>query len=347
MHRAVVVEQALMSPVARKRGEFQTIQDLFAPLAASAPGALGLCDDAALLDPPLGQELVLTVDAICAGVHYLAEDPPELIARKLMRVNLSDLAAMGADPAGVLLTCAYSADCDEQWIERFAAGLASDVAAFGCPVFGGDTVSTAGPALFSLTALGWVPRGMALRRNGARPGDLIAVTGTLGDGALGLWAARQRYTGMAGGEDIDILADRYHLPRPRLAAGKALRGLATAAMDISDGLVQDLGHICRASAVRAEIIASALPLSDAFKRVQNTHAVRKDMALNGGDDYELCITIPQSLIDQALSVVGDAGLTVIGRCFACDEAAEQVPLVIVRDGSGAVLDLDRAGWQHF
>jgi thiamine-monophosphate kinase len=297
------------------------------------------------MDPPPGHQAVLTVDAICAGVHYLPEDPPELVARKLMRVNLSDLAAMGAEPAGVLLTCAYPKDCTEDWVERFAAGLATDIEAFRCPVLGGDTVSTAGPALFSLTALGWVPQGQALRRNGARAGDVIAVTGTLGDGALGLWAARQLYSGAESTADLRALAARYHLPQPRLAAGQALRGVASAAMDISDGLVQDLGHICRASGVRAEIFASALPMSEAFLRLSAGQGEHKKMALSGGDDYELCLTIPPQQLAQAIAAAGETGLTVIGRCFAGD--VESDAPVIVRDDAGEIVAVHSAGWQHF
>lgn len=347
--RAGAVGQARMSPAKPKRGEFQTIGDLFAPLAAKAPGALGLRDDAALMTPPPGHEMVLTVDAICCGVHYLPQDPPDLVARKLMRVNLSDLAAMGATPAGVLLACAYSADCDEAWIDRFVAGLAQDVAAFDVPVLGGDTVSTRGPALFSLTALGWVPQGAALRRSGARAGDLIAVTGTLGDGALGLAAAQRLYDQPQAAAErpyLRDLAERYHLPRPRLGAGIALRGLATAALDVSDGLVQDLGHICRASAVQAEVDASALPLSAALlEACERDGADGPLLALTGGDDYELCVTLPPQALARAQALLGEVGLTVIGRCQALEPG--QAPSVTVRDPWGAVMSLDKAGWQHF
>jgi thiamine-monophosphate kinase len=293
--------------------------------------------------------MVLTVDAICCGVHYLPQDPPDLVARKLMRVNLSDLAAMGASPAGVLLTCAYSADCDEAWIDRFVSGLAQDVAAFDVPVLGGDTVSTRGPALFSLTALGWVPQGAALRRNGARAGDLIAVTGTLGDGALGLEAAQSLYERPDAASErpyLRPLAERYHLPRPRLGAGIALRGVASAALDVSDGLVQDLGHICRASGVQAELDVSLLPLSEAFVAAcQHQGRQGVPLALTGGDDYELCITLPPQSLDQARALVAEVGLTVIGRCKPL--VMGQGPEVTVRDGQGALLSLDTAGWQHF
>jgi thiamine-monophosphate kinase len=217
------------------------------------------------------------------------------------------------------------------------------------PVLGGDTVSTRGPALFSLTALGWVPQGAALRRNGARAGDLIAVTGTLGDGALGLEAAQSLYERPDAASErpyLRPLAERYHLPRPRLGAGIALRGVASAALDVSDGLVQDLGHICRASGVQAELDVSLLPLSEAFVAAcQHQGRQGVPLALTGGDDYELCITLPPQSLDQARALVAEVGLTVIGRCKPL--VMGQGPEVTVRDGQGALLSLDTAGWQHF
>jgi len=328
-----------------RRSEFQQIADLFAPLAASAPGALGLKDDAALLVPPAGQQLVVTVDAILSGVHYLPDDPPDLVARKLVRVNLSDLAAMGATPAGMLLACAFPRDCSDAWVEAFAAGLALDVVEFGCPVIGGDTVATPGPATFSLTALGWAPMGQALLRRGAKAGDLIAVTGTIGDGAVGLWAAQGRLAGLGVPEDVcAALAARYHLPQPRLAIGQALRGLASAAMDISDGLVQDLGHVCAASGIRAEIRLEAVPLSAALQVTREHTHIADELVLTGGDDYELLLTIPPENWPEVEARLGPLAPTVIGLCREDDSAAETVRVL---DRQGQPMQLAATGWQHF
>ncbi|MGH6900683.1 MAG: thiamine-phosphate kinase, partial [Geminicoccaceae bacterium] len=241
-------------------GEFAFIARRLRPLA-TAEGALGLADDAALLDPAPGRQLVLAKDAMVAGVHFLGDDPPAQIARKLLRVNLSDLAAMGAAPLGYLLALARSKEIADVWLGEFCAGLAADNAEFAIPLLGGDTVATPGPLTLSLTALGEVPKGAALLRGGARPGDDIWVSGTLGDAALGLEALQGKLD--VTGEARAYLIERYRLPRPRLALGQALRGTASAAIDISDGLIADLGHVLEVSEVGAELHADALPLSPA------------------------------------------------------------------------------------
>src|SRR5690349_11979564 len=249
---------------AQSLGEFERIRRFFAPLAA--PGALGLRDDAALIDGPDGQHYVLTADAIVEGVHFLSEDPPAQVAQKLLRVNLSDLAAKGAEPVGYLLVTALPRARDEAWLEAFAAGLAADQARFGIGLLGGDSTATDGPATLSVTALGRVASGRAVLRSGARAGDSIYVSGTLGDAALGLQALRGELPGIAA-EARDFLAGRYRLPQPRLALGQRLVGVAHAMMDISDGLVADLGHIVEASGVGAVIEAALLPLSPAARSV--------------------------------------------------------------------------------
>ncbi|MBV8574051.1 MAG: thiamine-phosphate kinase, partial [Acetobacteraceae bacterium] len=233
-------------------GEFALIARHFRPLAG--PAALGLEDDAAILIPPPGQELVLSADAMVAGVHFLPDDPPDLVARKLLRVNLSDLAAKGATPLGYLLTVSAQRGTPDSWFMEFAAGLAQDQAEFGIALLGGDTTSTPGPVSLSLTILGHVAPGTAVHRAGARPGDGIWVTGTIGDGALGLAVAQGRVADPSG-----FLLARYRLPQPRL--GFVIGGTASAGLDISDGLVQDLGHLCRAGSVAAEIEAALVPLS--------------------------------------------------------------------------------------
>jgi thiamine-monophosphate kinase len=316
-------------------GEFAFIARRLRPLA-TAPGALGLVDDAALLDPRPGMQLVLTKDAMVAGVHFLEGDPPGQIAQKLLRVNLSDLAAMGAVPIGYLLALARPRDVEDDWLAAFCAGLAADNATFDISVLGGDTVSTPGPLTLSLTAIGEVPKGLALLRGGAKTGDDIWVSGTLGDAALGL-AVLQGALDVA--EPVRAhLVERYRLPRPRLALGQALRGLAHAAIDISDGLLADLGHIGETSGVGAEIRPDLLPLSAAANGLPGA----QDAALAGGDDYELLFTAPPSQRDAVDGLAQKLALplTRIG-------AMQATPGIRVLDAAGAEIHPGRTGWQHF
>ncbi len=236
-------------------GEFRLIARHFRPLAGA--GALDLTDDAALLAPPPGRELVVAADAMVAGVHFLPDDPADLVARKLLRVNLSDLAAMGAAPLAYLLTLSAPRATPDAWFAAFAAGLAADQEEFGLRLLGGDTTSTPGPVSLSLTIIGHVAPGRAVRRAGAQAGDGLFVTGTIGDGALGLRAIRGELADPEG-----FLASRYRLPRPRIGFPLAS---AHAAMDVSDGLVQDVGHLCRLAGIGAVIEASRIPLSPAAR----------------------------------------------------------------------------------
>lgn len=326
------------------RGEFDLIARYFAPLAAGTPGALGLSDDAAILPPPPGEDLVFTTDTLVAGVHYLPDDPPEQVAAKLMRVNLSDLAAMGARPLGYLLAAALTKSAEESWVARFAEGLARDQERYGLGAMGGDTTSTPGPTTLTLTAIGAVPQGQALRRNAAQAGDGIYVSGTIGDSALGL----QCLTGALTPEDeadSAFLAERYRLPRPRLTLGRALLedGLARAAIDISDGLVADLGHICEESGLAARVKAAAVPLSAAAQRLVERDSGNLATALTGGDDYELLFTAPAEH-GKALGALAsrlDLPLTRIGEMTA-DGAG-----VTVLDAEGTAMTLERSGWRHF
>jgi thiamine-monophosphate kinase len=269
-------------------GEFELIARFFAPLAGR--GALGLRDDAALFDVSPGYQLVVTTDTVVAGVHFRADDPPELIARKALRVNLSDLAAKGARPLGFLQALTLHDGVDDAWLERYAAGLAEDVAAFGVPLSGGDTTAGPGPLTITITALGEVPKDGALLRSGAKAGDVVYVSGTIGDGALGLAALAGRL-GLPPDEARE-LADRYHLPRPRLALGQALRGIASAALDVSDGLLADLGHMASASAVDITVERDAVPLSAAARRAVQADARLWEKILTGGDDYEIAFAAP-------------------------------------------------------
>jgi len=314
--------------------EFALIARHFRPLAGA--GALDLSDDAALLDPPAGKQLVMAADAMVAGVHFLPDDPPETIGRKLLRVNLSDLAAMGAAPLGYLMTCAFPHGTSDDWIAAFVAGLAEDQRDFGLAVLGGDTVGTPGPASFSLTILGSVTPGQALRRQGARPGDEVWVSGTIGDGALGLLSLTGRLP------PDPHLADRYRLPRPRLALGQALSGIARAAMDISDGLVQDLGHLARAAGCAAEIRAGAVPLSDPARAVLAADPAVQTRILTGGDDYELLFAAAPGDSDRVIAAARatQTPVTRIGR-FLDGQG------VIVLDEAGAAIELLQGGWSHF
>lgn len=307
--------------------EFALIARHFRPLAGE--GALGLGDDAALLTPPSGRELVLAADAMVAGVHFLPEDPPETIGRKLLRVNLSDLAAMGADPLGYLMTVALPRGTTDDWLAAFAAGLAEDQARFGLAVLGGDTVATPGPLALSLTILGTVEPGRALRRAGARAGDDIWVSGRIGDGWLGLRAARGEIPDAGG-----ALARRYRLPEPRLALGRALRGLAHAAMDVSDGLLQDLSHLCRAGGVAAEVEGPRVPVSDP--------AAPLAALVTGGDDYELLFAAAaeDALRVRAAAAAAATEVTRIGRF------TEGPPRVTLRDAAGRDVTPERLGWSH-
>lgn len=320
-----------MEPEGALPPEFAFIARHFRALAGE--GSLDLQDDAALLRPRPGTELVLAADAIVENVHFLPDDPPYDIGRKLLRVNLSDLAAMGAAPRGYLMTVAVPRGRGDAFFAAFAAGLAADQAEFGIRLLGGDTTAIAGPLALSLTVVGEVEEGTALRRAGARPGDGVFVTGTIGDGALGLLARR--------GEIADPdhhLAGRYRLPRPRL--GLVLRGLATAAIDVSDGLLQDAGHICRASGVAMEIARDRVPLSPAAR----AHCPSLlELCLTGGDDYELLFTMPDHAASHLEARAAQARIPVtrIGVVTA------GTPRVLLRDGAGREVPIGRGGFSHF
>ncbi len=303
--------------------EFGLIARHFRPLAG--PAGLDLLDDAAVLSPPPGRELVISADAMVAGVHYLPDDPAELVACKLLRVNLSDLAAMGATPLGYLVTVALPKPLDEAWVAGFAHGLAEDQAAFGLALLGGDTVATSGPLTLSLTILGHLAPGRAWRRNGGRAGDELWVTGTIGDAALGLLAARGEIADPGG-----FLADRYHLPQPRL--GLPLDGVVHAAMDVSDGLVQDCGHLAAASGLAAVIHAADVPLSPAARACD-----RLATCLAGGDDYELLLAVPPG--HEAVLHRCEVPLTRIGTLRPGSG-------VTVLNAAGSPMTLP-AGWDHF
>jgi len=315
--------------------EFGLIRQAFAPLTGAAAPAFGLGDDAAVLRPPEGRDLVTTNDMMVAGRHFFEGDAPDLLARKLLRVNLSDLAAMGAEPIGYLLGLAFAGDLDPAWARRFAQGMGTDQRAFACRLLGGDTVGGAGRLTLSLTALGSVPQEAALLRSGARAGDDVYVSGTLGDAALAL-------RGLRGELEADAaLIERYYLPTPRLALGVELRGLASACIDVSDGLVADLGHICARSGVGAELDGPAVPLSPPAQALIARQPELWPACLTGGDDYELVFTAPERARAEIAAAAEGAGAAVsrIGRLAAQDG-------VTVRDGAGKPIALETRGYRH-
>lgn len=322
-------------------GEFDRIRRFLLPLTGGMPGALDLGDDAALLDPPPGQRLVVTTDAMVESIHFLAGEAPDRLARKLLRVNLSDLAAMGAKPLAYTLTTALNDASGDAWLAAFADGLSCDQTTFGIALIGGDSVSTRGPIVLTVCAFGTVSPDRLLRRNGARAGDTVWVSGTLGDAALGLRLEK----GEVDGAPLDPkerahLYGRFHLPSPRLALGRSLAGLASAAMDVSDGLVGDLAHICRQSGVGAEIALAAVPLSAAARRLADGDPDLLRIAWAGGDDYELLFTAAPDRSDRLRAAAGAAGVPVtpVGRITA----GSAVSVIDMPEGIPVP-----AGWTHF
>jgi thiamine-monophosphate kinase len=333
----------MTAPGAAASGEDALIARYFKPLATD-PGAFGLTDDAAILKS-LGDDVVVTTDALVEGVHFLSDDPADTIAQKALRVNLSDLAAKGATPAGFVLSLALR-QADEAWLAAFARGLGADAADFNCPLLGGDTVSTPGPLMVSVTAFGRVPAGQMVHRSGAKPGDHVVVTGTIGDAALGLDILRQGKVAAALAEDgaaREQLIARYRLPQPRNALAPAVRGHANAAMDVSDGLAGDLAKLCAASGVSAVIDLKSIPLSKPAAAALATGAAGIAKIVSGGDDYEILCAIPQDGLDGFTQAAGEAGVatSLIGTIIA----GASPPRFL--DAEGRELALTRASYSHF
>ena len=322
----------------RPPGEFELIARLFAPLARSAPGAFGLVDDAAVVRALPGKDLVVTVDALVEGVHFLSGDPAGQIAKKALRVNLSDLAAKGAEPVGYLLALVLPKSVTMDWLGAFAKGLAEDQAEFALPLLGGDTTATSGPLTISITAFGQVPAGGMIRRAGAKPGESVFVSGTVGDAGGGL--ERLKMEARAGANDP--LVARYRLPAPRLTLGASLRGVASAGLDVPDGLLADLGHIAEVSQVRIVVEAAAIPRSPALRALWGETPQAILRAATAGDDYELAFTAPQSMRSAVAKAAARAGVAVaeIGRV----EAGQGVCLM---DDRGHEIEVARAGYAHF
>lgn len=328
---------------AKASGEDSLIARHFKPLVTD-PGAFGLTDDAAVLRA-LGEDIVVTTDAIVEGVHFLSDDPPDTIAKKALRVNLSDLAAKGASPAGFVLTLALR-EIDETWLAAFARGLGEDTGAFNCPLLGGDTVSTPGPLMISITAFGRVPQGKMVRRSGAKPGDQVVVTGTIGDAALGLDILRNGRVAAALATDAasrNMLIGRYRVPEPRNALALAIRAHASAAMDVSDGLAGDLAKLCAASGASAVIDLPSIPLSPAAKAVLAASAAGIEILISGGDDYEMLGAIRADAFEEFMREARTAGVAAspIGTIVAGAAAPKFL------DAKGEELALTRTSYSHF
>jgi len=335
-----------MSPTPSPRGEFALIARYFAPLSQGFSGAYGLRDDVAAIASSPGQELVLKTDAIVAGVDFPPDEEPGHVARKALRVNLSDLAAKGAIPRAYLLNLILPRTVDEGWIAAFAGGLAQDQVEYGVDLIGGDMSSTAGPIAIAITALGEAPTGRLIRRGGAQAGDLIFVTGTIGDAGLGLRL-------LAGGlPELDrtsreYLIDRYRLPRPRIALGPRLIGVATASLDVSDGLVADLRHICEVSGLSARVEAPLIPLSPAAREAIAIDPRHLETILTAGDDYEILFTAPPTSTAALADLERSLGIpiTAIGRMTE-RSLTKQSP-VTVTDAENRPLTFASEGWTHF
>ena len=328
-----------MTGEAPRRGEFTLIAELLAPLSAGDPRSLGLTDDAAVLPQRAGYDLAVTTDTMVESVHFLPQEPAGVVARRLLRVNLSDLAAMGARPVAYFLDLTLSDRIGNGWLEDFATGLAADQRLYSVALLGGDTTRTPGPLTLSVTAMGEVPSGAAIRRGGAEGGDVVMVSGTIGDAGLGLKALSRGATGVA----ADALKARYQLPEPRLALGAALRGIATAMADVSDGLVADLGHIAEASGLDAVIEAAKVPLSPAARAAVEAGETDLGGLISAGDDYELVFTVPEARVGGAQRAAADAGVpvAVIGRMVG------RGGTVSVSGPDGRPLALSRTGYRHF
>lgn len=321
--------------------EDDLIARFFAPMAGQ--GGLGLRDDAALVGIGADEELVITTDALAAGVHFFAADPPESIARKVLRVNLSDLAAKGAKPAGFVLSLALPKNWQEDWLQNFACALSEDARCFSCPLLGGDTIRSPDALFISITALGTVPRGKMVRREGARAGDRIYISGTIGDAAAGLMLRNNGWDKPIEAPARDFLVDRYLHPQPRLALAPALRAHASAAMDVSDGLVGDLAKMLRVSGASARIELPRIPFSEAARAMVTADPEVRDRLLTGGDDYEILCTVPpqdserfEAAAKKALSDVSAIGVVEMGSDPPC-----------FLDGDGRRKDFACGSFSHF
>lgn len=323
-------------------GEFGFIETYMTPLAAGNEGALGLKDDAALFDVAPGHRAVVTTDALIAGIHFRETDPPESVGVKALAVNLSDLASMGAAPLGYTLILALPEDWTADWAAEFSNGLAAMQKRHSLQLMGGDTVAANGPLTIGVTAFGSVPEGRQIMRSGAGEGDDIWVSGSIGDAALALAIYNGGDTERMAAPEYGYLLDRLQRPEPRIALGQNLIGLATAAIDISDGLAADLGHLCRASAIGADIKAECIPLSAAARSCLGAPSYDMNIVIGGGDDYELLFTVPPSQADRVVQAAdrSECAVTRIGSANAANR-------VRFAAADGKEIEIKRPGWSHF
>ena len=320
-----------------RKSEFELIRDIFAPLTESDPKAFALRDDAALLDVPTGFELVVTTDMLLEGVHFQMQDPADAIGQKVLRASLSDLAGKGAAPISYVLSCAWPNALPQAWIESFVSGLASDQKQFKVHCIGGDTSASTSGLAFSLTAFGLVETGKMLLRSGARPGDDLFVSGTIGDAWLGLQILKKRLDCEDEGAS-GWLIGRYLRPEPRTCLGRKLVELATASLDVSDGLVADAGHLAEASKVSITLRMDDIPIS------QPARDLGPDLAelITGGDDYELLFTGPPGRRSEILDAAHETGVPVRRVGIVADGTG-----VTVVDAGGRKIDLTSTGFRHF
>ncbi|MBO20958.1 MAG: thiamine-phosphate kinase [Rhodospirillaceae bacterium] len=331
--------------MAQRIDEFELIRRHFAPLSEGEPGAMALRDDAAVLRPEPGMEFVISADSIVAGVHFPDTTCPDDIARRALRVNLSDIAAKGARPRAYTLALMLPDDTNEDWLSAFAGALAAEQDAFGIFLVGGDTTRTPGPLTITVNIFGQVTENKIITRSGGAVGDDIYVTGCIGDAALGLAVA----TGCLHAEDPSdaaALAARFFGPDPRVGVGSSLVGVASAAADVSDGLVADLAHICAASGLAAEIIQDLVPLSDAAERVVTDNQLLQTWLLTGGDDYEIVFSAPFAARDTVSLIAAKTAvrITRVGRLIPPVPGGSTV---IVRDANGDAVELGNGGYSHF
>jgi len=319
-----------------RRGEFELIAAILAPLTGGDPRALGLTDDAAVLPQTTGTDTVVSTDTMVAGIHFLMSENPDIIARRLLRVNLSDIAAMAAKPAGYFLNLTVPAETGNDWLERFTSGLAEDQREFGLTLLGGDTTHTTGPLTLSVTMFGEAPSGAAMRRSAAKPGDIVFVSGTIGDAGLGLSRLLENRS------TDDALVRRYQLPTPRTELGPALRGIANAMADVSDGLVADLGHICAASGVAATVRADAVPLSEEARAGLAGGKTDIGFLLTSGDDYELVFAVSPGRTNDVLAAAARVNVPIseIGQVGEGEGVA-------VLDAQGVDISPEIGGYRHF
>ena len=331
-----------MTDQPKRRGESDLIAHYFVPLCDDE-SAFGLTDDAAIVSVPDGKRLVVTKDMLVADIHFFANDPADLIAQKALRVNLSDLAAKGATPLGYVLGLGLPLSWTEDWLAAFVAGLKRDQQAFSFPLLGGDTVKSPERLTLSITAFGTIDADKAILRRNARPGDHLYVTGTIGDGALGLKAHQGKLDADLSGDDVAYLSDRFLLPRPRTDLIELIRQFATASMDISDGLIGDAAKMASAAQVGIKIEQCDVPLSSAARHLINNDPSYWQAIMSGGDDYELLFCIPDNVNAAFLAHAEHfkTPVTKVGRVW------EGNGVTLTNGETGLTTAMDGGAYEHF